>query len=58
MKAKIKIFKKGEHGQPEEVVTGDMEGDPLEMLDFMSQLNARWPGRWAEIEAVREPLPA
>lgn len=46
MKVDIKIF----HGtETTPVVTGTLEGDPIELIDLHRELNARWPGRRAEV---------
>lgn len=53
MRAKLKVFV-AHDTRP--VVTGLLNGDPIELLDIVQELNARWPGRRAEIE-VYKPAP-
>lgn len=38
------------------VVTGVLEGDPMEIIDMHQELNARWPGRRAEVTTLKDQL--
>lgn len=53
MKVKLEIFV-GTSTRP--VVTGVLEGDPLEIIDMHQELNARWPGRRAEVVVLKDHL--
>lgn len=50
MRVKLEIFVAD---SPTPVVTGELEGDPIEIIDMHQELNARWPGRRAEVTTLR-----
>lgn len=51
MRVKLEIFL-GLSKTP--VVSGELEGDPQEIIDMYQELNARWPGRRAELTSLRD----